>query len=42
MLTINHMLTAGILVLLVAFSPMSVGMFYGGAQAPSTVAFVAN
>jgi hypothetical protein len=36
MLSINHMLTAGILVLLVAFSPMSIGMYHGS-TAPTLV-----
>lgn len=29
MLTVNHLITAGILAFLMAFSPMSIGMFYG-------------
>jgi hypothetical protein len=29
MLTTNHVITAGILAFLLAFSPMSIGVYYG-------------
>lgn len=43
MLTVNHIITAGILAFLLVFSPMSIGMYYGN-TAPSigSVSFHAN
>jgi hypothetical protein len=43
MLSTNHVITAGILAFLLAFSPMSIGMYYGDtAPSVSTVSFKAN
>ena len=43
MLTVNHLITATILACLMAFSPMSIGKYYGNtAPTVSTVSFVAK
>lgn len=43
MLTTNHFITAGILAFLLAFSPMSIGMYYGDtAPSVSSLSFTAN
>ena len=42
MLTINHFITASILVFLIAFSPMSISMFQDRAPLVSTITVTAN
>ena len=43
MLTTNHVITAGILAFLLAFSPMSIGMYYGDTSpSVSTLSFTAH
>lgn len=43
MLTVNHIITASILIFLIAFSPMSIGMVYGNTTPTvSTISFNAN
>ena len=42
MLTINHFMTASILVFLIAFSPMSISIIHDTAPLVSTIAASAN
>ena len=43
MLTVNHLITAGILAFLLAFSPMSIGIYHGNTgPSVSTVSFKTN